>query len=125
MDFFGQKITEIRLFASKNDPKNSAYRSSSEKDLSDAVPLKSTILNSLAMGFIIAASIVISIIDPNDQIGLNQAIIALSMARTCIHMVLVLTLIVKSQDKKQKKLVRHLPPRNLQYYDPEGFEEHP
>ena len=88
----------------------------SHKDiLSDSVPIKSTVLALLSMALLSVFAILVTFADPRDELGLVQAVIAVSMLRLSLHMVLTLVFTVKSQDKKTRPILP--PPNDLQYYD--------
>ena len=84
--------------------------------LSDSVPLKSTVLNSLGLVFIFIGAAVIKSIDPEDQHGYTQILSVLAYARCGLHMIWTLALTVKNQNRVQPRTAP-VPPRELQYYD--------
>lgn len=87
--------------------------------LSDSVPIKSTVLTSMAMVLLSVFATTVTFIDPYDQHGMIQAVIVVSMIRLGFHTVLTLVFTVKSQARN--RIVPRVvpPPRNLQYYDRE------
>lgn len=87
--------------------------------LSDSVPLSSSVLSSFSVFFSFVASVTVGIIDAEGQKGFNQVIIGMFALIGALHMPLVLSLTVKSQDKETQRASSVRPPRPLQFYDSE------